>query len=98
MISFISALAFMGTVERRACGLPLKLGKRHPESTKRKMRANIGKRNRDEQRSGKKKKNPKQGVISCTYCGEEFGALLYSTHRLLSLDAHSFYVLLTISS
>ena len=83
----------------------LNLGKEHPESSSRKPRENmgkwnIGKRNRDEQRYGKKKKknNPDQKCHFLYTLWWRIWELLYSTHGFLSLDAHSSYVLLTISS
>lgn len=99
---------FVLTFERRVCGLLWSLVRniqRGHLGKQEKLWENGdgGKRNRDEQRYGKKKKNknktkPRPKVSFPLYYGEEFGNLLNLTHGFLPLDAHSFYVLLTISS
>lgn len=88
----------MWAVERRACGLPWASREHKAENKSKYWRMDTLGREIGMNGGMGKRKTPKRDVISCTYCGEEIGELLYSTHHLLSLDAHSFYVLLTMSS
>lgn len=76
----------------RAC---LKLDREHPENPKREITENmengiIGKRNRDEQRSGKRKNPQSKSSYPLYVVQKNLGELLCSMHDLLSLDDHSF--------